>query len=245
MATASNPRRPAPPRRRWFHRERMPRPAAPPRKPRPFRRFLRRVLGLALLVTLGWSLWVVHRINQVAAEDQAQPADAIAVFGAAEYSGRPSPVYHARLDHAVSLYQRQIAPLVVTLGGGSDRDSGNTEGGVGRDYLLAQGVPFAAIIAETSSFTTAQQARRLAEIATTHHLHHIVVVSDPTHLFRIQQLCEQQGLDVYTSPRPALGHIDTFDHDMRYVHEVLSYTALRLRLSDTWLYRWLNGKGDD
>jgi uncharacterized SAM-binding protein YcdF (DUF218 family) len=245
MATASNPRSPAPPRRRWFHRERMPNAPAPPKKPRPLRRFLRRVLGLALLVALCWSLWVVHRINQVGAEDQAQPADAIAVFGAAEYSGRPSPVYHARLDHAVSLYQRQIAPLVITLGGGSDRDSGNTEGGVGRDYLLAQGVPFAAIIAETNSFTTAQQARRLAQIAATHHLHHIVVVSDATHLYRIQQLCQQQGLDVYTSPRPTLGHIDTYGRDMRYVHEILSLTALRLQLSDTRPYRWLNGKGDD
>jgi len=242
MATASNPRRPTPSRRSWFRRDRTPRP---PKKDRPFLRFIRRVIGLVLLIILGWTLWVVHRINQVGAEDQAQSADAIAVFGAAEYSGRPSPVYHARLDHAVSLYQRHIAPVVITLGGGSDRDSGNTEGGVGRDYLLAQGVPFTDIIAETDSFTTAQQARRLAQIAETHDLHHIVVVSDTTHLFRIQQLCRNEGLDVYTSPRPALGHIDSYDRDLRYLHEVLSYTALRLRLSDTGLYHWLNGKGDD
>ena len=245
MAIASNSRRPEPPRRGWLRREPMPRPARRPKPSHPIRNFLLRLLFLLLLVTAAWSLWVVHRINQVAAEDQAQPADAIAVFGAAEYSGRPSPVYHARLDHAVSLYQRQIAPLIVTLGGGSDRDSGNTEGGVGRDYLLAQGVPFAGIIAETNSFTTAQQARRLAQIAQTHSLNHIVVVSDATHLFRIQQLCQQQGLDVYTSPRTALGHIDTYDSDMRYVHEILSYTALRLRLSDTRPYRWLNNKADD
>ncbi len=242
MPPASNP---SPPRRSWFRREAMPRPAAPPRPPRPFRKFLRRATALALLVTLAWSVYVVHRINKLAAEDQAQSADAIAVFGAAEYSGHPSPVYHARLDHAASLYQRQIAPLVITLGGGSDRDSGNTEGGVGRDYLLAQGVPFKAIIAETNSFSTGQQARRLAEIAQTHNLHHIVVVSDATHLFRIQQLCQQQGLDIYTSPRTALGHIDAYDRDMRYLHEVLSYTALRLHLADTRLYRALNGKADD
>jgi uncharacterized SAM-binding protein YcdF (DUF218 family) len=208
-------------------------------------RFLRRLLGLVLLVALGWTLWVVHRINQVGNEDQAQPADAIAVFGAAEYSGRPSPVYHARLDHAVSLYQRQIAPVIVTLGGGSDRDSGKTEGGVGRDYLLAEGVPFADIIAETNSFTTSQQARRLAEIAEEHHFKHLIVVSDATHLFRVKALCEQNGLDVYTSPRTALGHIDNWDLTMRYLHEVLSYTALRMHLEDTWLHRWFDGKGDD
>lgn len=245
MPPASNPNTPAPPRRSWFRREAMPRPPAPPQKRHPIRKFFFRLVLLLLLIIAGWSLWVVHRINKLAAEDQAQPADAIAVFGAAEYSGHPSPVYHARLDHAASLYQRQTAPLVITLGGGSDRDSGNTEGGVGRDYLLAQGVPFKAIIAETNSFSTAQQARRLSQIAQTHNLHHVVVVSDATHLFRIQQLCLQQGLDVYTSPRPALGHIDNYDRDLRYLHEVLSYTALRLHLADTRLYRGLNGKADD
>src|SRR6202046_2262623 len=125
MATASNPRRPTPSRRNWFRRSGVPRP---PRKTHPLVLFIRRVTALVLLITLGWTLWVVHRINQVAAEDQAQSADAIAVFGAAEYSGRPSPVYHARLDHAVSLYDRQIAPLIITFGGGSDKDSGTTEG---------------------------------------------------------------------------------------------------------------------
>jgi uncharacterized SAM-binding protein YcdF (DUF218 family) len=206
---------------------------------------LRRFTGLVLLVILGWSTWVVHRINQVASEDQAQPADAIAVFGAAEYGGRPSPVYHARLDHAAALYQRKIAPLVITLGGGSDRDSGKTEGGVGRDYLLGQGVPFSDIVAETHSFSTRQQARRLAQIAQERSLHHLVVVSDATHLFRIKVLCERNGLDVYTSPRPALGHIDDIDLSLRYLHEILSYTALRMHLEDTWLHRWIDGKGDD
>jgi uncharacterized SAM-binding protein YcdF (DUF218 family) len=240
MVTASNPGHSASAPRSWWRQS-----AAPGNRRNPFAIFLRRVLGLLLLVALAWTVYVVHRINQVAAEDQAQPADAIAVFGAAEYSGRPSPVYHARLDHAVSLYDRKIAPLVITLGGGSNRDSGMTEGGVGRDYLLAQGVPFTAIIAETNSFTTSQQAERLAQIAQAHDLHHLVVVSDPTHLFRIQQLCQRNGLDVYTSPRPALGHIDTYDLWMRYFHEILSYTVLRLHLDEGWLHKWFDGKGDD
>jgi uncharacterized SAM-binding protein YcdF (DUF218 family) len=246
MATLSKPTAPKPPRTGWFNRRAGARPivAAPNRRRvHPLVRLFTRLLALALIVAVGWSLWVVHRINQVAHQDQAQPADAIAVFGAAEYSGRPSPVYHARLDHAVSLYNRHIAPLVITLGGGSDRDSGKTEGGVGRDYLLANGIPFADIEAETNSFSTAQQARRLAEIAHARNLQHLVVVSDPTHLFRIQQLCQLEGLDVYTSPRPALGHIDDYDLTLRYLHEVVSYTVLRLHLSDT--LHWLDGKGDD
>lgn len=200
---------------------------------------------ILLLLLAGWTGYVVHRINQVAALDQAQPADAIAVFGAAEYSGRPSPIYHARLDHAVSLYRKQIAPVIITLGGGNDKDSGKTEGGVGRDYLLANSVPLADIIAETHSIDTSEQAEQLAEIAREHNLTRIVVVSDPTHLFRIQQLCIDQGLDVYPSPRPTLGHISRYDMAMRYAHEVISYTAQVIHLDETWLHHFADGKSDD
>ena len=206
--------------------------------------FLRRVLALVLLIATGWCIWVYNQIDSMATQDNAQPADAIAVFGAAEYSGHPSPVFHARLDHAVELYRKQIAPLVITLGGGSDKDSGNTEGGVGRDYLLANGIPFGNIIAETRSIDTEQQVHRLAAIAHENNLHHIVVVSDGTHLFRIHQLCEDAGLDIYTSPRPIVGHISNYDLAMRYFHEIVSYTALRLNLNVSWLHSWLEGKSD-
>ena len=77
--------------------------------------FLRRLLGVVLLIATVWWVWVYQQIAAVANQDNAQPADAIAVFGAAEYSGHPSPVLHARLDHAVELYRKQIAPLIITL----------------------------------------------------------------------------------------------------------------------------------
>jgi uncharacterized SAM-binding protein YcdF (DUF218 family) len=203
---------------------------------------LRVVLVALLLLAAAWSFWVYRQIDAVASQDDAQPADAIAVFGAAEYDGRPSPVLHARLDHAVDLYRRQIAPVVITLGGGSDKDSGNTEGGVGRDYLLANGVPFNDIIAETRSVDTEQQVHRLAAIAQENNFRHIVVVSDGTHMFRIRTLCQEAGLEVYTSPRPALGHIDTYDSFMRYMHEIISYTALRLHLNISSMHSWVEGK---
>ena len=183
-----------------------------------------------------WFGWLYLQIKDVADRDEVHPADAIAVFGAAEYWGHPSPVLHARLDHAVELYQEKIAPLVITLGGGSSGDAGNTEGAVGRDYLLAKGVPYQAIVAETQSIDTEEQVRDLAAIAHTRRLGRIVVVSDGTHLFRIQKECEAAGLAVYTSPRAPLGHVDQWDLAMRYLHEMLSYTFLRLHLNLTWLH---------
>ena len=204
---------------------------APPR-----RRLIARLVGWTLLILLTlcacWFIWLYRQIQYTAHIDNAERADAIAVFGAAEYAGRPSPVLHARLDKAVALYNRGIAPIVITLGGGSEKDSGRTEGGVGRDYLLANGIPFDHIIAETNSFDTQEQVQKLAQIAAAHKLHTIVVVSDGTHLFRIALLCRRAGLDVYTSPRATLGHIDDVDAAERVLHEIISYTALRLNASN-------------
>ncbi len=205
---------------------------------------LRTLLTLLFAAALLWSAYVYLQIASVARQDEAAPADAIAVFGAAEYAGRPSPVFHARLDHAIALYRRGIAPVVITLGGGSDRDLGLTEGGVGRDYLLARGIPLTDILAETRSTDTEEQVHRLAAIARDHGMHRVVVVSDGTHLFRIRELCRAAGLTVYTSPRPALGRISNLDLFSRYAHEILSYTSLKLGLEGSALEQWIEGRPD-
>jgi uncharacterized SAM-binding protein YcdF (DUF218 family) len=193
------------------------------------RRLLVNFILLLLAAAIGWTAWVYGQIRYYADRDEAQPADAIAVFGAAEYDGRPSPVLRARLDHALDLYQRGLAPLVITLGGGDEGDS-HSEGGVGHDYLLAHNVPETAIIAETLSNNTEESAARLAVIARANHLNRIIVVSDGTHLFRIRAMSQQNGLTVYTSPRPAGKSISRSEAFLRIMHEILSYTAWRLRL---------------
>lgn len=197
---------------------------------------------LLLCVAAGWFSWLYVQIKTVGSHDDAHPADAIAVFGAAQYVGHPSPVFHARLDHAVTLFQQETAPYVITLGGNADDRSGKSEGSVGRDYLLARGVPFDHIIAETESVDTEQQVERLADIAREHGFNSVVVVSDPTHLFRIAELCREQGVRAYTSPRSNFGNISEWDRTERILHEMLSYTALRLHLQASFLHRWMEGR---
>jgi uncharacterized SAM-binding protein YcdF (DUF218 family) len=192
-------------------------------------RLLRSIILLILAAVIAWIGWVYGQIRYYADHDEAQAADAIAVFGAAEYDGRPSPVLRARLDHALDLYGRKLAPLIITLGGGDPADR-HSEGGVGHDYLLAHGVSESAIIAETQSDNTEESAARLAAIARTNHLNRIIVVSDGTHLFRIHALCERFGIQVYTSPRPVGRSISWQDSFVRMAHEIVSYTAWRLHL---------------
>lgn len=201
-----------------------------------------RLLLFFVVLAVVWFVWLYREITLTAGIDNARPADAIAVFGAAEYAGHPSPVLHARLDKALSLYQRGMAPLIITLGGGSARDSGNTEGAVGRDYLLANGVPGDHILTETSSVDTEQQVDQLVVLAAEHNLHTMDVVSDGTHLFRIALLCRHVGLTVYTSPRAPLGHIDSLDRVERMAHEMLSATSVALDLHASELHRRLQRK---
>ncbi|HZP06643.1 MAG TPA: YdcF family protein [Terracidiphilus sp.] len=176
----------------------------------------------------AWCRWVYAQIEKYARLDQAAPSDAIAVFGAAEYDGHPSPVFRARLDHALELYQRGIAPLVITLGG--DGGDAYSEGSVGRKYLMSRGVPEPAIIAETESRNTEESARRIAVIARANGLRRLVIVSDGTHLFRIHAICAADGLNVLTSPRPHPAVDDNTAEDERLAHEILSYTFWRLGL---------------
>ncbi len=190
---------------------------------------LRSLLLLLLIVAAAWFLWVYGEIQHYAHTDEAHAADAIAVFGAAEYDGRPSPVLQARLEHALSLYGRGLAPFVITLGGGSGGEQ-HSEGGVGHDFLQAHGVPESQIIAETQSGTTEASARRLAAIARENHLASILAVSDGTHLFRIHALLQSYGLLVYTSPRPIGRPISLGDRVERTLHEMLSYTGWRLHI---------------
>lgn len=188
------------------------------------------LLLLALLAagSAFWFHWVYTQIESYASRDQAEPADAIAVLGAAEYDGRPSPVYRARLDHALDLYRKGIAPLIITMGGpGGDE---YTEGAVGRQYLMSMGVPEQDIIPETHSRDTEEAARRIAVIARANDLRRVVVVSDPTHMFRIHALCAADGIDVLTSPRPVPAVEDRSLEFDRITHETLSYTLWRMHL---------------
>ena len=162
---------------------------------------LLRLYALAVLAFAVYVASICSEIVHTASEEQIHSADAIVVFGAAEYSGHPSPVYRARLDHAFDLYKQGVAPAIITTGG-SAADPSYSEGGVGHDYLLHRGVPDTALIAETQASDTAESAERVAVILRANHMRNVVAVSDAYHVFRIRKLLQHEGVQVYVAPRP-------------------------------------------
>lgn len=150
-----------------------------------------------LMVAIGY---LSVRIGQQSTREEAQPADVILVLGAAEYRGQPSPVFRARLNHALELYNRKLAPQVMTTGGAGG-DPRYTEGIVGRDYLVRQGVPSERIIVEQESQSTVQTIIAASEIMRRMGLKSAILVSDGYHIFRAKRILEQAGMTVYGSPR--------------------------------------------
>ena len=140
-------------------------------------------------------------IRQQAAHDEACPADALVIFGAAEYHGVPSPVLKARLDHAFDLEEHGLAPMLVTTGG-SGGDPQFTEAGVGRDYLIQRGVAEAKILADTRSLTTYESVKAVTLLLRQRHMHTCIAVSDGFHLYRIKLMFRSLGITAYASPAP-------------------------------------------
>jgi len=197
----------------------------------PLRRWWLRLLILVVLaVALFLTVTAVEVVN-TASLQELHPADAIVVFGAAEYSGHPSPVLRARLDHALDIFHHGQAPVVITTGG-AGADPSFSEGGVGRDYLMHHGVPERSLIAETQGRDTSESAARVGVIMRANGLHSCIAVSDAYHVFRIRKLLEHEGLGpVYVAPRPDSRPRGTLQRAVAILREATSYSLWRLGIT--------------
>jgi uncharacterized SAM-binding protein YcdF (DUF218 family) len=153
---------------------------------------------LGLLVV---GAWVMSLIGVIVWErrDTARPASAIVVLGAAQYVGRPSPVLRARIDHAIDLWHRGLAPKIIFTGGFGDRDT-TSEAAVGQRYALEHGVPPRDILIENSGRSTAESLQMVARLMDAEPSRTVILVSDPFHMLRLSILARRFGMTPYTSP---------------------------------------------
>ena len=193
------------------------------------KRLVWNAIGVAVTVGIVAVAYFSMRIEEQSTRDEAQPADVILVLGAAEYRGRPSPVLRARLDHALDLYHRGIAPRIMTTGGAGG-DPVFTEGGVGRAYLIGHGVPSESIVVENESESTLESLAMAGEIMQRMDLHSVVVVSDGYHIYRVKKMLQNRGLSVYGSPRPEQ-HVDPVHERWNYVKQAIGYMLWRAGLA--------------
>jgi uncharacterized SAM-binding protein YcdF (DUF218 family) len=160
---------------------------------------IRRIL--TVVVVLSFSLWLISAAAVLvwSSRDEARPAQAIVVLGAAQYAGRPSPVLRARLDHALELWNRHLASLLILTGGTGEGDT-TSEAAVGRTYVRRHGVPDSAIVEENAGRTTSESMRAVAGMLEVRGLQTALLVSDPFHMLRLRILARRFGITPYTSP---------------------------------------------
>ncbi len=154
------------------------------------------LLGLWLLGVAIYIVWVGDR-------DQAAPADAIIVLGAAAYDAKPSPVFEERIRHGLDLYQRGYAPTLIFTGGFGGNGARFAESQVARRYALRHDVPADAILIETVSRTTRQNLLEARGLMRSHGLHRAIIVSDPLHMARALRLCRELQIEALASSTPS------------------------------------------
>ena len=153
------------------------------------------------MVVAAFALWLISAAAVLiwSYRDEARPAQAIVVLGAAQYAGKPSPVLKARLDHALDLWNRHLATLLILTGGTGSGDT-TSEAAVGRSYARKHGVPDSAILVESEGRTTSASMRAVAGMLEVRGLQSALLVSDPFHMLRLRILARRFGFTPYTSP---------------------------------------------
>jgi uncharacterized SAM-binding protein YcdF (DUF218 family) len=165
----------------------------------PRRRLVALLLSVAVLVA-GGVFGVMTLVYIQARTDETRPVDAIVVMGAAQYNGRPSPVFRSRLQHALTLYNDGIAPRIVVTGGKQPGDD-FTEAEAAAGWLSERGVPTEAILMESAGRTTWESAQGVRQVLPSDGTR-VLVVSDGFHLLRSEVMLRELGYEVYSSPAP-------------------------------------------
>ena len=195
------------------------------------RRILKWAALLAVVVLLSIGLYWVHVYRQVrylAVHDESHAAEAIVVLGAAQYNGKPSKVFQARLDHAFYLYKKGFSKAIITTGSYGP-DPNFSEAHVGTEDLKKKGVDPADIITEQASMTTHDSIRAASRLVRSKGWKTVLVVSDGFHLYRAKAMFEDEGITAYTSPAPASPiEVSTSQRFWYSMREVFLFSAYRL-----------------
>lgn len=182
-------------------------------------KLVRRVVLVFGVILVGFYLVTLFQVWRAADDDDRSRTQAIIVLGAAQYDGRPTDVFRARLDHAAALWRQGIAPKIVVTGGKQPGDR-FTEAEAGAAYLHQLGVPDDAILRETTSRSSWESLAASARFLQTNGVKKITLVSDPFHMLRLKLIAEELGFDAHTSPTRT-SPITGIDAWLRYMSEAV------------------------
>ncbi len=167
-----------------------------------WRKTLGRIMSISaalVLLYVGITFWQVYSAARNDEVSEKTRVDAIVVLGAAQYNGTPSPVLQARLDHALDLYKRNVAPMIIVTGGRQPGDT-TTEAAASANYFLNRGVDDSHILREVQGVSTYDSLRDTAAFIKNHDIKKVVIVTDGFHELRAKLIAEEVGMEAIASP---------------------------------------------
>ena len=181
-------------------------------------------LAVGLVGLTAISVWRAAHNDEASRVDHA---DAIVVLGAAQYNGRPSPVFEARLNHALAMYGNGFSERIIVAGGSAAGDV-FSEGEAGREFLLAEGIPPESVHASEEGNTTVQSLRAVARLMTEEGLDSAFLVSDPWHNLRVRRMARDLGITAYVSATGASAARSQETRFSGYARETFAYLWYRV-----------------
>ena len=183
-------------------------------------------VGVAALIgSVALLAYMAVQITERGKLDERQAVDAIVVLGAAQFNGRPSDVFKARLEHAVALWDEGWADWFIVTGGKLPDDR-MTEAEVARDWAIANGVPEDRILAEEHGRTTLESLEAVRRIYRQENLRTGLFVSDKTHMLRVLRMAADLGIEGFGSPtRTSPADLDESRRGRAMLHEIAGLAA--------------------
>jgi uncharacterized SAM-binding protein YcdF (DUF218 family) len=196
------------------------------------RRDLNRLLIAVVAAATILGGYTAFRIWEQGDRDERRAVDAIVVLGAAQYDGTPSPVFRARLEHAVALFHEGYADVLVVTGGKAEGDR-TTEAAAARQFAIDHGVPAAAILVEDKGRTTLESLRAVGAMLRESRSSSALFVSDRAHMLRVLRIARDEGLVAYGSPTSTSPTDATFGHRLEATTHELAALAVYFLAGDT------------
>ncbi|WP_448638428.1 YdcF family protein [Geodermatophilus sp. URMC 63] len=188
---------------------------------------LSRMVGAVVLSALLLVTSTAAAIWWTARGDARPSSDAIVVLGSAQYNGVPSSIFAARLEHALTLWEDGVAPVVVTVGGKAAGDA-FTEAEAGRDYLESAGIPPDSLLAVPEGVDTLESMRAVGTAYAERGWTTAVLVTDPWHAMRAERMAEDAGMEAESSPTRQGPAVQTRTTQFRYIlRETAAYLLYR------------------
>ena len=199
---------------------------------------LRRVLqslGLIVLIAAVYFVVSLLQVWNTGRSADRQPVGAIVVLGAAQYDGRPSPQLQARLDHALELWNLNLASYIVVTGGKQEGDR-FTEAAASRKFLESSGVASDLIFEENSGTTTYASLFAVSQVANQLGIDRVLIVSDPFHLLRAELIANEVGFSASSSATQSsvIRGGDAFRHNLQEAVGVAIGRIVGFRRVDSW-----------